>query len=77
MGTKQVDGTREGEAKQWQRRRASIGLATGVRLTGMFVLGAVGAGDVVESASQEALGWGADLNLRAVTRPLHALIWTC
>ena len=38
---------------------------------------AVGADDVAESAPQEALGWGAGLDVGAVTRPLRALVWAC
>ena len=47
------------------------------REVGRDVMAAVGADDVAESAPQEALGWGAGLDVGAVTRPLRALVWAC
>ena len=52
----------------------SINRAGDGREIGRDGLGAVVAGDVAESAPQEALGWGAGLDVGAVTRPLRALI---
>ena len=47
------------------------------REVGRDGLRAVGASNVIESAPQEALGWGAGLDVGAVTRPLRARIWVC
>ena len=46
----------------------SINRAGDGREIGRDGLGAVVAGDVAESAPQEALGWAAGLNVGAVTR---------
>jgi len=46
----------------------SINRASDGREVGRGGLGAVCAGDIAESAPQEALGWGAGLDVGAVTR---------